>query len=121
MALLLRRGHRRIFRLSEKSIEVQSCSIFIVAHASEIVSGIHVLGPVEEKLFEGPEGTQAQRIDDAAKCDLHEIMLPTRNGHEIEVSRGLFAFLLSIAPSRRRSRPNRDRCRRWSPPWLLHR
>src|SRR6267143_3320121 len=68
-----------------RSIERQSCSILVVGHARQIISGIDVSCPTKEELLEGPESTGTQRINHATERDLQKKPLRARNGYELEV------------------------------------
>src|ERR1700716_2732250 len=68
-----------------RSIERQSCSILVVGHARQIISGVDVSCPTKEELLEGPESTGTQRINHATEGDLQKKPLRARNGYELEV------------------------------------
>src|SRR5882724_3014621 len=67
------------------SIERQSCSILLVAHARQIIAGINVSCPTEEELLKRFERTRTQRINDAAEGNLHKKPLCSRDAYQLEV------------------------------------
>ena len=78
-ALLSRPWVRVTRSLVGHSIERQSCSIFLVAHAHQIVPRINVSCPTEEEFLKRLECTRAQRINDAAEGNLHKKPLCSRD------------------------------------------
>src|ERR1700730_8685474 len=68
-----------------RSIECQSCSILLVAHARKIIAGIDVSGSTEEELLKRSKCTRTQRINYAAKRNLHKEPLCSRDGYRLEV------------------------------------
>src|SRR5215831_21126536 len=65
--------------------ERERCTILVVIHSREPVSGIHVLRTVEEELLERLHRPGAERITDAGEGDPREERLGTRNGDGREV------------------------------------
>src|ERR1700730_748575 len=66
-------------------IERQRCSILLVANARQIIAGIDVSCPTEEELLNRFESARTQRINYAAKGNLHKKPLCSRDGYQLEV------------------------------------
>src|SRR5262245_33073015 len=69
----------------QQLIERQSRSIFIVAHAGEIISGVNVSCPTKKELLEGFGSARTQRINDATERDLYKKPFCARNRYKLEV------------------------------------
>ena len=71
--------------LDSPLIERQSCSILLVAHARQIVAGIDVSCPAKEELLECLGSTRTQRVNYAAKGNLHKKPFCSYDGYQLEV------------------------------------
>ena len=63
----------------------KSAILEAIAHPRQIIAGVDVSRPAEEKFLERRRRTRTKRIDHTGERNLDEKLLRVRNGHELEL------------------------------------